>query len=321
MSRYAFRSGEALDAAFRQILRHQLRSAGRALAVETTPALAVHRARRCLKRARALLSLLSPAYGKRRWAKPAKALKAIADRLSGARDEQARLDALARLAAGGRRPLPTSSLEVLRKVIETRRLELERAAEAALEDDLTSRLERVARKLGKTRLKRFGEPALIDGIVRTYRRGRRAMRHAYASGEDLDFHAWRREVQTHWRHMQLIAPRAPAEAIARAEAAKTLAGLLGEDHDLWLLLADLADPALPLGQAARQRLRRAIVAAQTALREQAKAIGDQLYAEKPKALRRWLLAAWDTPVAKSAVPVKRKSPATRRAKASSLVAA
>lgn len=321
MSRYAFAPGEALDSAFHQILRHQLRSAGRALAAEETPALAVHRARRCLKRARALLSLLSPAYGKLRWAKPAKALTSIADRLSGARDEQARLDALDRLVAGGRRPLAASSLKVLRKVIETRQGELERAAERELEDDLKSRLDRIGRRFAKTRLKRFDEVALVDGILRTYRRGRRSMHAAYARGKDTDFHAWRREVQAHWRHMQLIAKRVPAEAAGRSEAAKRLAGLLGEDHDLWLLQSDLADPALPLGEAARARLRRAIGAAQAALREQARAIGDQLYAEKPKALRRRLLAEWDKPVAKPAAPAKRKSLATHRAKASSLIAA
>lgn len=321
MSRYAFAPGEALDMAFRRILRGQLRSAKRALAAETTPALAVHRARRCLKRSRALLALLSPAYRKRRWADASKALKKAGDRLSGARDEQARLDALDRLVAGGRRPLAASSLEVLRKIIETRRVKLERDAEQELEGDLKTRLDRAGRRLTTRRLKRFDETALIDGIARTYRRGRRAMRDAYASGEDAAFHDWRREVQAHWRHLQLITSCVPADTEARAEAAKTLAGLLGEDHDLWLLLSDLADPAVPLGEPARQRLRRAIVASQAELRAQAQAIGAQLYAEKPKALKHRIEAAWNAPAARTSTPAKRRPTAPRRARAASLVAA
>ncbi len=291
MSGFAFASGEALDRAFRRVMRRQLRSAGRALAAEEASALAVHRARRCLKRSRALLALLEPVFRKNRWVKEAKALKRVGQRLAGARDEQAKLDALEKLSVRDRRAAGATTVNMLRKVIEARRAKLERAVAHELKRDLARDLGRLGERFRRKSLKRFDEDALVDGVVETYRRGRRAMRRAYESGHDEDFHTWRREVQTHWRHMQLIDACAPAEARGRAEAAMALSGLLGEDHDLWLLLNDLDQPSLPLGTAARQRLKRAIANAQAELRLEAQAIGEQLFAEKPKQLGKWLKRA------------------------------
>lgn len=336
MAGFAFASGEALDCAFRQVMKRQLRAAGRALATEEAsehfPAkwitvgrkkvlkannldrladpqgsengLAVHRARRCLKRSRALLALLYPAFRKKRWAKEARALKRAGQQLSGARDEQAKLDALEKLAARDRRAAGASTINMLRKVIEARRAKLERAVAHELKRDLARDLDRLGERFRRKRLKRFDEDALRDGIAETYRRGRRAMRWAYESGRDEDFHAWRREVQTHWRHMQLIEACAPAEARPRAEAAKVLSGLLGDDHDLWLLLNDLDRPSLPLAAATRQRLKRAIAKAQAALRQEAQGVGERLFAEMPKQLGKRLKRAWRTVVEVEAAPIE-----------------
>ncbi len=257
MAGFVFASGEALDRAFCRVMRRQLRSAGRALSSEEAPALAVHRARRCLKRSRALIALLEPAFRKNRWAKEAKALKRAGQQLSGARDEQAKLDALDKLAMRNRGKIGATTINMLRKTIEARRAKRERAVAREHTSDLARDFDRLAKRFGRKRLERFDGSALLDGIAETYRCGRRAMRRAYESGHDEDFHAWRREVQTHWRHMQLIEACAATEARPRADAAKALSGLLGEDHDLWLLLSDLDRRSLPLGAAARQRLKRA----------------------------------------------------------------
>ena len=320
MAGYAFLPGEAFGVAFRRMFKRQLRAAARALATDENPAVAVHRARRCLKRSRALIALLEPTVARKRWSKAAKALKRAGQDLAGARDEQAKLDALERLTLQSPRAINAPTVRLIRKVIEARRLKRERGVAKKLESDLAIDLSQIGRHFRRKRLEQFDEDALLAGIVHTYRRGRRAMQAAMASGRDEDFHAWRREVQTHWRHMQLIDACAPSEARARAEMAKTLSGVLGKDHDLWLLLAELVDRALPLGEPARQRLRRAILAAQAELREQANAIGAQLYAEKPKALQRRIEAAWDKPMLQAAVPAKRGAVVARRLRATTLAA-
>jgi hypothetical protein len=313
MSRFSLAPGEALDAAFRRTMRKQLRSAARAFEDEATPASAVHRARRCLKRSRALLALLEPAYGKKPWAVEIKALKSAGQRLAGARDEQAKLDALARVAAhagafsdevasrfaegnatnqGSRAAAPNTTVARLRRSLERRRVQHESEIDRQAGQELAATLDRVSQRFRRKRLGRFDEPALVDGIVATYRRGRKAMRRAFASGRNEDFHAWRREVQAHWRHMQLIEASWPAEVLTRAEAAKALSGLLGDEHDLWLLGSELADPSSSLRSPERDGLTGLCQTMQEGLRSDAKLVGRRLYAEKPRHLGKRLARYW-----------------------------
>ncbi len=61
-------------------------------------------------------------------------------------------------------------------------------------------------------------------------------RHCQEAGAtDEDFHALRKSVQQHWRHMQLLSRAWPEALSARADEAKALSQLLGEDHDLYVL--------------------------------------------------------------------------------------
>jgi hypothetical protein len=292
MSRYWFSPGEALDAAFRQIMRKQLRSAARALASDEPAALGIHRARRCLKRSGALVALIEPVYRRGRWAHEARTLKAAAQQLSGARDEQAKLDALERLMARFGASLPVAACQRLGLALEQKRARHEQAVGPDKVEDLTRTLDRLGQSFRRKRVRRLGDRALIEGVAAAYRRGRKTMRTAFATGRDEDFHAWRRNLQVHWRHMQLMERCWPAEMRVRAEAAKTISGHLGEDHDLWLLLCDLADPDLLLREADRKRLARACRTMQAGLREEARRLGEHLYAEKPRQLAKRLGHHW-----------------------------
>jgi CHAD domain-containing protein len=73
------------------------------------------------------------------------------------------------------------------------------------------------------------------GLRNSYRDARKAFDSAFASGSDEDFHEWRKTLQHHWRHMQLLAPCWPAELSARVELARNLSQILGDDHDIALL--------------------------------------------------------------------------------------
>ena len=76
---------------------------------------------------------------------------------------------------------------------------------------------------------------LIEGLGRTYRKARKAFREAYREPSDESFHAWRKRVQLHWRHMALLSRGWPEAMSARSGEAKELSRLLGEDHDLTIL--------------------------------------------------------------------------------------
>ena len=72
---------------------------------------------------------------------------------------------------------------------------------------------------------------VVEGLEAAYRKARKAFHHSYKEPSDETFHAWRKKVQLHWRHMSLLSRGWPEAMSARAGEAKELSRLLGEDHD------------------------------------------------------------------------------------------
>ena len=72
----------------------------------------------------------------------------------------------------------------------------------------------------------------------------RPLPRAFATGDDEDFHDWRKTLQHHWRHMQLLTPCWPSELSARAELARGLSQILGDDHDISLIQQLVSAPTL-----------------------------------------------------------------------------
>jgi len=136
------------------------------------------------------------------------------------------------------------------------------------------------------------------GLELSYRKARRAFARAYDRPTDEAFHEWRKGAQAHWRQMTLLARAWPEYIGARASEARTLSQLIGDDHDLAMLVtfvhseaaaAISGEHAALIEKAARQR--------QAALREAARPRGDRLFAEPPKQLRRSIGAYWQAAAA------------------------
>jgi CHAD domain-containing protein len=139
---------------------------------------------------------------------------------------------------------------------------------------------------------------LGPGLRKTYRRGRRAMRKAYAEPSVEAFHDWRKRVKYLTYHLRLLRPCWPKLLKAQHNAVKTLADLLGDDHDL-AVLAELLqtlhgtdDPARGADASAEQALLTEIGRQSNQLRRRAYGVGQVVYAERPKALARRLGAYW-----------------------------
>jgi CHAD domain-containing protein len=303
MASYRFEPGSALDVQARRLIRRQLKSASRALS-EGVTAQSIHRARRCLKRCRSLVVLVQPSGGRRSWSAEAAALKEASNRLAGARDVQAKLDALAKLEAWAADQSLTPTFARLRKGIDSRRKSREQDIGNSVAGAIAADLGGLAVHFTRKRLRGFGEAAMMNGVAETYRRGRKAMARAYRKNRDEDFHEWRKQMQRHWRHMQLLESVWPEEIAARTKAAQDLSALLGDDHDLWMLLGYLNEGKLPLAQNKRQRIAELGRDLQSELRRRARWIGAQLYAEKPRPFVRRLTVYWSVAAeAGPAVPV------------------
>ncbi|WAC28794.1 CHAD domain-containing protein [Ancylobacter sp. SL191] len=245
------------------------------------PVRAVHELRKAFKRLRALLRLIG---GEHR--DEAKALRAalgeVARRLAGARDTQARRDALADLAA-------KSYLTPAAHRAAARALAAGGAHEAVglapHREDLTA-LVVACREAGPRFAARMDRSALLRALRDEYARGRRLVR-SIDPGDPESLHELRKAVVAQRYQMELVSEAWPALGKLWVAELQRLRDKLGKHQDLAVLAAELA--ALPAGrQSWRQPLTDAIAARQARLVLSALRLHRRLFAETPRAFRRRL---------------------------------
>jgi CHAD domain-containing protein len=115
-----------------------------------------------------------------------------------------------------------------------------------------------------------------------------------ADGESSEaLHDWRKRVKDMSSQLGLFRAALPADLKAQRKTAKRVAELLGEEHDLHLLRARMAEPGLPPAVAkSAGRLIAAIDARRAELRDEALALGEAFSACRPKELARRVLENW-----------------------------
>ena len=91
--------------------------------------------------------------------------------------------------------------------------------------------------------------ALVPGLERAYRRGRKRMHEAEEDPTTERLHEWRKRAKDHWYHVRLVRDAWPQELEARADEVHRLTDLLGDDHDL----AVLADEVQSAGETSDDR--------------------------------------------------------------------
>jgi CHAD domain-containing protein len=308
---FRFKLGEPFDEGVRRIAVEQIGRAQTQLSDKGDHAVAVHETRKALKRLRALLRLIRPAMGEAAFKRENVQLREIGLSLSGARDRHVLLETVNKLEGGaglGRKGLIANL----------------RACIAAANGDgpppsmqqAEERLADTQKRLAELPIDGSGFDVVAAGLERSYRKARRAFREAYDKPSDEAFHEWRKGAQAHWREY----------LDARAGEARCLSQLIGDDHDLALLVAFVhSDLASKLGSEQGAIVEKAARQRQAELREAARPRGDRLFAEAPKRLRDSIAIYWrsavglkereldEASVAETAKRVRRQSAPRRRA--------
>jgi CHAD domain-containing protein len=288
-----------MSEALRRVAFAELEIAHSALATPPERHSGVHSARKCLKRLRSLLLLVRPGMPEPAFANLTDRLAGIAKGLAPARDAAALADAVDKLERETGAGPGLGPIQSLRAWLHKRR----HAAEQNLERSAASDAMRGLLELRPAFVGLAVYPddfrSLAKGLRRCYRTTREGFRHAFAAGRDDDVHEWRKGVQHHWRQMQLLAPCWPSELTARAEAARSLSQVLGDDHDISLLVRLVSTPTMIFGSpdetaAFLKRCRRR----HRALRKEASTQGERLFAERPRPFAErietyWQIAAGD----------------------------
>jgi CHAD domain-containing protein len=292
---YRLKRKEPLDAGMRRIAGGRAeRALGRLRQIGAGDAefeTAVHDTRKDLKKLRAVVRLLRDQLGERTYDEQNRCYRDAARLLSESRDAAVKLETLDALAER-RRDLPGDALRAWRGALERDRDLAVEGADAMTILEAIELIEAGRGRIGAWPLD-SGSWKLIDaGVLRTYKRGRRAMRGAEAAPNEESFHRWRKRAKDLWYLLRILCPAWPEVLGATADQAHQLADLLGDHHDLAVLRADLTARSLPAE--ATEALAEAIDGRQGELADAAFELGRRLYAEKPKAFCRRLRVYWRT---------------------------
>ncbi|MFN8217723.1 MAG: CHAD domain-containing protein [Solirubrobacterales bacterium] len=291
---YALKKGERPSAGMARIARGRAEKAADRLAAAREgrdPTASVHGARKDLKKLRSLLRLLRSQLGEERYRVANAAFREAGRLLSESRDAAVKAKTLEALCED-RGGLPAGAaaewLEVLRE--ERAQAEAATRGEAAALEEALGLVEAGRDRVESWPLESDGWKLAGPGLERAYRRGRRAMRRVAADPDPAAVHEWRKRVKDIWYQLRILAVATPPGLSDRVEIADRLADVLGDHHDLAVLRDDLLLRELPTVN--RPALVAAIVARQEELADRALALGDRLYAEKPKRFTRKMRRGW-----------------------------
>jgi len=255
----------------------------------------VHDARKCLKRLRSLLVLIRPGLPEPVFLSLTDRVRTIARGLAPARDAHALLDAIDKLGDDDLDPGESTPIRALRAWLHRRRQAAERSLESNTASDAMRGLFALRPAMASLAVYPDGFQPVAKGLRESYRSGRKAFTQAFASGSDEDFHEWRKTLQHHWRHMQLLTPCWPFELSARVDAARALSQVLGDDHDIALLRQLVAAPTMVFAspedtQTFLKRCRNR----HKALRREAETRGARLFVERSRPFVDRIEAYWLT---------------------------
>jgi CHAD domain-containing protein len=239
----------------------------------------IHEFRKCCKESRALAQMIASTTGRsgRRFDR---ALSSAARQLSATRDAHIIADTLAKLDLDrGAVPMPP-----------------ETAAEAVAPTAVATAATRIAEALAElaTWESAKGFEPIAAGVERSYRSARRRL--AVLRDDDCDehLHAWRKAVKRFWYQVRVLERSAPSMLRPLSTVLADLAELLGDDHDVSVLIADIsANPDRYGGSPAADEAIAAASERQRALRRAAVRLGSTIFAERPPAFRCRIEAYWE----------------------------
>ena len=123
---------------------------------------------------------------------------------------------------------------------------------------------------------------LAPGLKRIYRRGRRAQRAADADTDTEHLHELRKRAKDLWHAGQVARPASPKKLRKLSRRAHDLSDVVGEDHDLAVLLDAAAERERVLAPGERATLASLVGARRADLQREALEGARRLYSRKPR---------------------------------------
>jgi CHAD domain-containing protein len=256
----------------------------------------VHEGRTTCKRARAALALLRD-QDRRACRREDRALAHAARTLGALRDAETAPACLRAVLEHHGPALPRRKFTPL-----VRALDAHRRATLPPRPEIQRTLARFAARL-KASERRLAElepgddiAGMIDGLKRSYRRGRAGLAEAASRGGATAFHEWRKAVKAYSYQCRLLRAAWPPAMKELCDELKALGAMLGDEHDLTVLRKLLRALRRKEKLAGDDELVRAtlglIEARRDALRTHAIPLGERLFADRPRAVAERMMQWW-----------------------------
>ncbi|HUF94471.1 MAG TPA: CHAD domain-containing protein [Acidimicrobiia bacterium] len=268
---------------------------------------AVHEARRATKRIRAVLRLIRGELGDRIFRFEDRWMRDTARLVSPVRESVALVESMdlldriyGHLLAGGALEETRTRLDLRRVRVETRVME-----DPEIVVNVVENLEKAhgryanwpvddsARSIYGIGI-RDEFAAIGPGLTETYAGGRAQMVDAYSHVDAAKFHVWRKSVRYLRHQMELITPIWPEVVVGMAISLERVGELLGQDHDLAVLVDRLdADTNLCPDPVERSLIRALANQRRADLQMAARILGRRIFAEEPESLTGRFDAYWE----------------------------
>jgi CHAD domain-containing protein len=277
--KYRFKRSEPLPEAIARVARGRIDDAIDELSgtTDSSPEEAVHNARKDMKKLRALLRLVRGELGKSVYQRENACFRDAAAALAGARDADVMLVTLEKLELDEEVGGP------LRQVLEAHRLRTSGGGREQAAAEAVEMLSEARARIVDWPLEEDSFAAIEPGLRRMYRSGRREWRAMRKEPTTEGLHEWRKRTKELWYDHELLRPLWKPVMKAVGDEAHDLSDLLGDDHDLAVLLDWAHEHHEPTPE-----LVEAVEARRSKLQEEAFELGARLYADRPKVFIRRL---------------------------------
>lgn len=255
---------------------------------------AVHNARTCLKKIRAVLRLVRDDLNDDVFRQENLCFRDAGRLLSSIRDAAVVIETFDTLVERYAAQLTADGFTALRRSL--------RQSSMARRDEKRKALSAAAKIIAAARQRVEQWPidhddfsALGPGVERAYKRGHRSLADATEQPSVESFHEWRKQVKCLWYQIRLLKPLWPEVLEPLADELKTLGEYLSDDHDLAILRQRLLEQAEHLdNRTALETLVALIDQRRGELQIEAKYLGVRMYADKPGAFVGRLQTYWQT---------------------------
>lgn len=258
-------------------------------------AVAVHEARKDLKKMRSLLRLVRDQIGDDIQSTENRRYRDAGRLLAAPRDAEVKLATLEGLRQRYADEVPAAIADRLWSDLDAERRSLAGETDGARADarQAIALIEAGRDRISEWPLQGSGWKLVRDGLERDYRSGRKRFRETVAEPTPEAVHEWRKRVKDLWYHLRLVRDAWKPVLGGLADEAHELADLLGDHHDLEVLGADAAgrQELIAAGDELASLLE-LVERRQDELLELAIPIGERLYAEKPKVFMKRARTYW-----------------------------